>query len=168
MREVGWVVFDEIHYMRDPERGVVWGDTLILLPDKVRFVFLSATIPNAIQFAEWITWLHKQVPIRFQILLVSTASRLVLQPCHVVYTEHRPVPLQQYLYPTNSKGLFLIVDENRQFRYCQMFVFTSWTFIITGNREGNFATAMSQLQSATTGDELSRKTRMHQNKSGQQ
>ena len=24
MREVGTVVFDEIHYMRDPERGVVW------------------------------------------------------------------------------------------------------------------------------------------------
>lgn len=24
MREVGWVVFDEIHYMRDKERGVVW------------------------------------------------------------------------------------------------------------------------------------------------
>ena len=35
MREVGWVVFDEIHYMRDKERGVVWEETIILLPDKV-------------------------------------------------------------------------------------------------------------------------------------
>lgn len=35
MREVAWVVFDEIHYMRDLERGVVWEETLILLPDKV-------------------------------------------------------------------------------------------------------------------------------------
>lgn len=35
MREVAWVIFDEIHYMRDPERGVVWEETLILLPDKV-------------------------------------------------------------------------------------------------------------------------------------
>ena len=43
--------------------GVVWEETIILLPDKVRFVFLSATIPNALQFAEWITWLHKQVRI---------------------------------------------------------------------------------------------------------
>uniref|UniRef100_A0A1I7XBM8 Helicase ATP-binding domain-containing protein n=1 Tax=Heterorhabditis bacteriophora TaxID=37862 RepID=A0A1I7XBM8_HETBA len=51
MREVGWVIFDEIHYMRDKERGVVWEETIILLPDNVHHVFLSATIPNARQFA---------------------------------------------------------------------------------------------------------------------
>lgn len=61
MREVGWVIFDEIHYMRDKERGVVWEETIILLPDNVRYVFLSATIPNAKQFAEWVCHLHKQV-----------------------------------------------------------------------------------------------------------
>ena len=60
-REVGWVIFDEIHYMRDKERGVVWEETIILLPDNVHYVFLSATIPNARQFAEWIAHLHKQV-----------------------------------------------------------------------------------------------------------
>ena len=63
MREVGWVIFDEIHYMRDKERGVVWEETIILLPDNVHYVFLSATIPNARQFAEWIAHLHKQVSI---------------------------------------------------------------------------------------------------------
>lgn len=62
MREVAWVVFDEIHYMRDKERGVVWEETLILLPHKVRYVFLSATIPNAAEFASWIAKLHSQVP----------------------------------------------------------------------------------------------------------
>jgi len=31
LREVGWVIFDEIHYMRDKERGVVWEETIILL-----------------------------------------------------------------------------------------------------------------------------------------
>jgi len=51
MREVAWVVFDEIHYMRDKHRGVVWEETIIMLPDKVRYVFLSATIPNASEFA---------------------------------------------------------------------------------------------------------------------
>jgi hypothetical protein len=35
MREVAWVIFDEIHYMRDAVRGVVWEETLILLPSKV-------------------------------------------------------------------------------------------------------------------------------------
>ena len=53
------------------ERGVVWEETIILLPDNVHYVFLSATIPNARQFAEWISHLHKQVsslntPVRTQ------------------------------------------------------------------------------------------------------
>lgn len=97
MREVGWVIFDEIHYMRDKERGVVWEETIILLPDTVHHVFLSATIPNARQFAEWISHLHHQA-------------------CHVVYTDYRPVPLQHYIYPSGGDGLHLVVDENGVFR----------------------------------------------------
>jgi hypothetical protein len=46
------------------ERGVVWEETIILLPDKVHYVFLSATIPNATEFAHWIAKLHKQVQNR--------------------------------------------------------------------------------------------------------
>ncbi|KAM9306492.1 LOW QUALITY PROTEIN: exosome RNA helicase MTR4 [Pholidichthys leucotaenia] len=111
MREVAWVVFDEIHYMRDAERGVVWEETIILLPDNVHYVFLSATIPNAKQFAEWICHLHKQ-------------------PCHVVYTEYRPTPLQHYIFPAGGDGLHLVVDENGDFR------------------EDNFNTAMQVLRDA--------------------
>ena len=36
MREVAWVIYDEVHYMRDKERGVVWEESIILLPHKVR------------------------------------------------------------------------------------------------------------------------------------
>ncbi|MGH0167024.1 UNVERIFIED_CONTAM: hypothetical protein FKN15_051864 [Acipenser sinensis] len=93
MREVAWVVFDEIHYMRDSERGVVWEETIILLPDNVHYVFLSATIPNARQFAEWICHLHKQA-------------------CHVIYTDYRPTPLQHYIFPAGGDGLHLVVDES--------------------------------------------------------
>jgi ATP-dependent RNA helicase DOB1 len=39
-REMAWVIFDEIHYMRDKERGVVWEETIILLPETVTFNFL--------------------------------------------------------------------------------------------------------------------------------
>uniref|UniRef100_A0AAX7SYC1 Exosome RNA helicase MTR4 n=1 Tax=Astatotilapia calliptera TaxID=8154 RepID=A0AAX7SYC1_ASTCA len=111
MREVAWVIFDEIHYMRDTERGVVWEETIILLPDNVHYVFLSATIPNAKQFAEWICHLHKQ-------------------PCHVVYTDYRPTPLQHYIFPAGGDGLHLVVDENGEFR------------------EDNFNTAMQVLRDA--------------------
>lgn len=53
-REMAWVIFDEVHYMRDKERGVVWEETIILLAPAVKHVFLSATIPNAREFCEWI------------------------------------------------------------------------------------------------------------------
>ena len=96
MREVAWVVFDEIHYMRDKTRGVVWEETIIMLPDKVRYVFLSATIPNAFQFAEWIARIHHQA-------------------CHVVYTDFRPTPLQNYFFPAGGTGARLIVDEKGNF-----------------------------------------------------
>ncbi|KAF8474944.1 rRNA-processing arch domain-containing protein [Kalaharituber pfeilii] len=109
MREVQWVIFDEIHYMRDKARGVVWEETIILLPDKVRYVFLSATIPNAMQFAEWISKIHNQ-------------------PCHVVYTDFRPTPLQHYLFPAGANGIHLVVDEKGVFR------------------EDNFQKAMTSLQ----------------------
>ncbi|KAJ0182390.1 hypothetical protein K1T71_001759 [Dendrolimus kikuchii] len=123
MREVGWVVFDEIHYMRDKERGVVWEETLILLPDNVHYVFLSATIPNARQFAEWVCRLHSQ-------------------PCHVVYTEFRPTPLQHYIFPAGGDGIHLVVDEKGIFK------------------EDNFNTAMAVLNNAgdaAKGDQRGRK-----------
>lgn len=116
MREVAWVVFDEIHYMRDKERGVVWEETIILLPHKVRYVFLSATIPNAMEFAEWICTTHQQ-------------------PCHVVYTDYRPTPLQHYLFPAGADGIHLVVDEKGNFR------------------EDNFAKAMGALGGDSKGED---------------
>ena len=51
------------------------------------------------------------------------------QPCHVVYTDYRPTPLQHYIYPAGGDGLHLVVDEQGNFR------------------EENFNTAMSSLLS---------------------
>ncbi len=60
-------------------------------------MFLSATIPNAMQFAEWITKTHSQ-------------------PCHVVYTDFRPTPLQHYFFSQGADGIHLVVDEKGVFR----------------------------------------------------
>ncbi|CAE5975574.1 unnamed protein product [Arabidopsis arenosa] len=97
LKEVAWVIFDEIHYMKDRERGVVWEESIIFLPPAIKMVFLSATMSNATEFAEWICYLHKQ-------------------PCHVVYTDFRPTPLQHYAFPMGGSGLYLVVDDNEQFR----------------------------------------------------
>lgn len=61
------------------------------------------------QFAEWISKIHNQ-------------------PCHVVYTDFRPTPLQHYLFPAGANGIHLVVDEKGVFR------------------EDNFQKAMTSIQ----------------------
>ncbi len=65
--KVTYVVFDEIHYMNDPERGSVWEESIIFSPKHVRFVCLSATIPNAEEFADWVsaTKKHEVAIVRY-------------------------------------------------------------------------------------------------------
>lgn len=75
--------------MQDRERGVVWEETIIFLPSETKMVFLSATLSNAAQFAAWVAALHRQ-------------------PCHVVYTDFRPTPLQHYAFAPGAKGLHLV------------------------------------------------------------
>lgn len=38
------------------------------------------------------------------------------QPCHVVYTDFRPTPLQHYFFPAGGEGIHLVVDEKSVFR----------------------------------------------------
>jgi len=59
MDNLSYVIFDEIHYINDPERGYVWEESIIFSKDNVRFLCLSATIPNAKEFAEWIQSIKK-------------------------------------------------------------------------------------------------------------
>ncbi|BAM40246.1 ATP-dependent RNA helicase [Theileria orientalis strain Shintoku] len=97
VQEMKCVIFDEVHYMRDLERGVVWEETIILIPSQVNLVFLSATIPNYLEFSEWIT-------------------RIKNVPCNVVSTDFRPVPLNHYLYMSGGEGIYLVLDEDNNFK----------------------------------------------------
>lgn len=51
---VSYCIMDEVHYISDEERGYIWEESIIFSPDHVRFLFLSATIPNADEFARWV------------------------------------------------------------------------------------------------------------------
>ncbi|QGG47031.1 DEAD/DEAH box helicase [Heliorestis convoluta] len=73
------VVFDEIHYLNDPERGAVWEECLILLPPQVRLLGLSATVPNIDEIAQWLSHVHNR-------------------PVPVVKYLHRHVPLEHFYY----------------------------------------------------------------------
>uniref|UniRef100_A0AAZ3QB29 SKI2 homolog, superkiller viralicidic activity 2-like n=1 Tax=Oncorhynchus tshawytscha TaxID=74940 RepID=A0AAZ3QB29_ONCTS len=101
IRDLEWVIFDEVHYINDAERGVVWEEVLIMLPDHVSIILLSATVPNAVEFSEWIGRIKKK-----HIYVISTAKR--------------PVPLEHYLYTGNStktqKEMFLLLDPTGNFQ----------------------------------------------------
>ena len=72
LRDTEFVVFDEVHYINDPDRGVVWEECIIMLPKHINLVMLSATIPNAMEFAEWVGRTKNQC-----IYVISTSKRAV-------------------------------------------------------------------------------------------
>ncbi|XP_037948135.1 helicase SKI2W-like [Teleopsis dalmanni] len=99
-RDLEYVIFDEVHYINNPERGHVWEEVIILLPDHVNIIMLSATVPNTMELANWVG---------------STKKRKV----YVISTLKRPVPLLHYLYiGSNGKSKddhFLLVDDKGTF-----------------------------------------------------
>uniref|UniRef100_A0A6I8NI27 SKI2 subunit of superkiller complex n=1 Tax=Ornithorhynchus anatinus TaxID=9258 RepID=A0A6I8NI27_ORNAN len=101
IRDLEWVIFDEVHYINDAERGVVWEEVLIMLPEHVSIILLSATVPNALDFADWI-------------------GRLKRRRLYVISTAARPVPLEHFLFTGNSTRtqdqLFLLLDAKGAFQ----------------------------------------------------
>ncbi len=70
--DVSYVIFDEIHYLGDIERGTVWEESIIFSPKTVRFLALSATIPNCEELARWI-----ESVIDHQVKVISHNQRAV-------------------------------------------------------------------------------------------
>ena len=54
INDVDKVIFDEVHYINDPDRGRVWEECIILMPKRITMIMLSATIDKADEFASWI------------------------------------------------------------------------------------------------------------------
>jgi len=79
LENLEFVVFDEIHFMDDMERGTVWEESIIFAPKHIRFICLSATIANLKEFGKWIS-------------LVRNES------VEVIRSTERPVPLTHYLF----------------------------------------------------------------------
>lgn len=97
LRDVEFVVFDEVHYVNDIDRGHVWEEVIIMLPSHVSLILLSATVPNTVEFADWI-------------------GRTKRRDIYVITTLKRPVPLEHHLYLGECcKDFVKIVDQNKQF-----------------------------------------------------
>ena len=83
LKKYSWVIFDEVHYIDNPERGTVWEESLIFLPRHMHILALSATIPNINQLAEWIQTIHHK-------------------PVKTVIEQKRPIPLHFFFQCQNE------------------------------------------------------------------
>ncbi|KAL9107716.1 MAG: hypothetical protein Q9227_007431 [Pyrenula ochraceoflavens] len=93
IRDVEFIIFDEVHYVNDQERGVVWEEVIIMAPEHVTFILLSATVPNTHEFASWV-------------------GRTKKKDIYVISTPKRPVPLEHYLWA--GKEMKKIVDSEKR------------------------------------------------------
>jgi len=90
LEDVDCIIFDEIHYLADPDRGTTWEESIILCPEHIQLVCLSATVSNADEIAGWISRTHR--------------------PIRLITHNERPVPLALYYFHENE--LAKVVDHH--------------------------------------------------------
>ena len=108
LKDVRYVVLDEVHYMNDEQRGTVWEESIIYCPTNVQIIALSATVANADKLTEWINTVHSKTEL--------------------INTDFRPVPLRFYYFDSSQPHTLLplltpsgalnkkIRPEKKQFR----------------------------------------------------
>ena len=87
LKEVKYVVLDEVHYMNDESRGTVWEESIIYCPTNIQLIALSATVQNSKQLTDWINTVHSKTEL--------------------VYTDFRPVPLRFFYYDSSKPNTIL-------------------------------------------------------------
>lgn len=87
MKDVKYVILDEVHYMNDEQRGTVWEESIIYCPTNIQIVALSATVANAAQLTDWINTVHSKTEL--------------------VNTDFRPVPLRFYYFDSSQPNTIL-------------------------------------------------------------
>uniref|UniRef100_A0A6C0E5D4 Helicase n=1 Tax=viral metagenome TaxID=1070528 RepID=A0A6C0E5D4_9ZZZZ len=106
--ELACVIFDEVHYINDPDRGKVWEETIMMLPRHVQMVMLSATLDKPEKFASWCENRgethhqdqdHPQTHAHKQVYLTST--------------NHRVVPLTHYTFMTTTSAIFKLIKDKQ-------------------------------------------------------
>jgi len=94
--DLGCVVFDEVHYINDADRGQTWEKTILMLPLHIQMVMLSATIDNPEGFAQWCEKDQLQKGGK-EVYLASTS--------------HRVVPLTHYGFMTTTESVYKTIKD---------------------------------------------------------
>lgn len=83
LQKYAWIIFDEIHYIDDEERGTIWEESIMFLPRHMQMLCLSATVPNIDELCRWIESVHQK-------------------KLKKVIETHRPVPLHFFFQCQNE------------------------------------------------------------------
>jgi len=99
--ELACVIFDEIHYINDVDRGRVWEETIMMLPLHIQMVMLSATLDAPEKFALWCE--NRNASDKFK------HDKIV----YLTTTYERVVPLTHYSFITCTQGIFKIIKDKQ-------------------------------------------------------
>lgn len=86
------VIYDEFHYLNDPDRGTVWEESVMQTPRHMQQMMLSATASNAKTIAQWL-----------QITNPEKETALIDVP-----ENERYVPLKEYCFGFDGKDGYVI------------------------------------------------------------
>ncbi len=82
LKDVKYIVLDEVHYMNDEQRGTVWEESIIYCPTNIQIIALSATVANCQELTDWINTVHSKTKL--------------------INTDFRPVPLRFYYFDSSQ------------------------------------------------------------------
>jgi superfamily II RNA helicase len=92
----GAIIFDEVHYIKDKDRGHIWEQSIISADKSTQLILLSATLPNPEKFAKWVTLVNNK-------------------PTAVITTYKRIVPLTYYIFIPKTNNMVEIMDNTGNF-----------------------------------------------------
>lgn len=101
LNDLSCVVFDEIHMINDENRGSVWEQCIMMMPEHVQIVGLSATLYQPENFASW---------------MENKGSLLQNDKHKEVYLTRklkRAVPLTHYSFITTNSGIFKTIKDKQ-------------------------------------------------------
>ena len=97
LNNVGTVIFDEVHYINDNERGHIWEEILIILPSYISIIMLSATIPNYFEFGCWV-------------------GKIKNTKVYIEITKNRVVPLKYFIY-IDYEHIYNVKNKEEELNY---------------------------------------------------
>src|SRR6266704_4544540 len=97
LTDVGFIIFDALHYLSALQRGPVWEEAIVCSPPHIQLVGLSATVSNAQDLANWISRVHR--------------------PISLIVHEQRAVPLEHYYFLDNKLHLVQDAEGKRVERF---------------------------------------------------